>query len=189
MCWRARSRIVRRSISKVFMGVSACSGRADGPRGGGRACGAPCASLPTIGVPHVVKAPFPLDAAYAHVYVTDVRPALDGGRFPVKRVVGEALQVEATLVASGHDLVSGRVLFRHGSDPPGALVPVALSPAGNDRFVASFPLHRLGRLDFTVEAWVDGYGTFARHLAKRVTGEGPEDPSLALADGARLVGA
>jgi starch synthase (maltosyl-transferring) len=47
------------------------------------------------------------------VIVAAVRPELDGGRFAVKRVVGDVLEIEADLLVDGHDILAARVLFRH----------------------------------------------------------------------------
>ena len=47
------------------------------------------------------------------VIVAAVRPEIDGGRFPVKRVVGDVLDVEADLLVDGHDILAARVLYRH----------------------------------------------------------------------------
>ncbi len=74
----------------------------------------------------------------ARVLVQGVLPEIDGGRYPIKRIVGDRLVVEADLVTDGHDIVRGALLYR----PPGAPAfrEVAMEPLGNDRFRASFQL-------------------------------------------------
>ncbi len=42
----------------------------------------------------------------ARVVIEDVAPAVDGGRFAVKRVVGDEVVVEADCFADGHDVVA-----------------------------------------------------------------------------------
>jgi starch synthase (maltosyl-transferring) len=42
-----------------------------------------------------------------------------------------------------------------------------LRPLGNDRWGASFPLRRVGRHSFAIEAWIDSYGGFVRDLLKK----------------------
>ena len=39
------------------------------------------------------------------VVIDEVRPAIDGGRFPIKRTPGECVDVTAVLFADGHDVV------------------------------------------------------------------------------------
>ena len=45
-------------------------------------------------------------AAHAsRVIVEHVRPEIDGGRFPIKRTIGERVHVTADIFADGHDVV------------------------------------------------------------------------------------
>ena len=44
------------------------------------------------------------------VVIENVAPAVDGGRFPIKRVVGETVVVEADCFADGHDTLASRLL-------------------------------------------------------------------------------
>ena len=41
--------------------------------------------------------------------IENVRPAVDGGRFPVKRIVGDTIDVQADAFADGHDVVVARL--------------------------------------------------------------------------------
>src|SRR5690242_18253452 len=77
------------------------------------------------------------------VVVAAVRPEIDGGRFPVKRVIGDVLDVEADLLVDGHDTLAARVLYRH--EHAGAWSEQPLAPLGNDRWHAALPLSDLGR--------------------------------------------
>ena len=44
--------------------------------------------------------------------VCHVSPEIEGGKYPIKRVKDEWVQVEADAFADGHDLVSVRLLYR-----------------------------------------------------------------------------
>ena len=46
------------------------------------------------------------------VWIADVRPELDGGRFPVKRVVGDAFEVSADILCEGHGALAAVLLWR-----------------------------------------------------------------------------
>ena len=48
------------------------------------------------------------------VVVEQVRPSIDAGRFPIKRTVGESVQVFAAIFADGHDVITAVVRDRHG---------------------------------------------------------------------------
>ena len=45
-------------------------------------------------------------AAGGAFHIEDVYPLIDGGRFPVKRIVGERVEVWADIYRDGHDVIS-----------------------------------------------------------------------------------
>src|ERR1700686_274445 len=47
-------------------------------------------------------------------HIEDVYPLIDGGRFPVKRIVGEPIEVWADVYRDGHDVVAGALVWRRG---------------------------------------------------------------------------
>src|SRR5262245_22049084 len=100
------------------------------------------------------------------VVVAEVRPLVDGGRFPVKRVLGDVLDVEADLLVDGHDTLAGCVLYRHEGAGPWSEQP--LEPLGNDRWHAGLTLSQLGRWQYTVESWVDEWASFVWGLRRKV---------------------
>src|SRR5688572_9577033 len=53
------------------------------------------------------------------VVVEGIQPQIDGGRFPIKRTLSEAVRVRADVFANGHDQVAGVLKYRHvsGRDP------------------------------------------------------------------------
>jgi starch synthase (maltosyl-transferring) len=124
-----------------------------------------------------------LDALPGRVVIEGVRPEIDGGRFPAKRVIGERLTVEADIFVDGHDALSGVLMYRR-ADAEG-WGEVALEPLVNDRWRASFPVSELGEYVYTLEAWVDPFKSWRRDLEKRV--EAGQDVRLDLKIGADLV--
>ena len=83
------------------------------------------------------------------VWVADVRPELDGGRFPVKRVVGDVLEVSADILCEGHASLAAVLLYRTAKDTGWREIP--MEPVGNDRWLARFllehvPFHRVSNL-------------------------------------------
>jgi starch synthase (maltosyl-transferring) len=125
------------------------------------------------------------------VAIEAVTPAVDGGRFPVKRTVGDTVVVECDAFADGNDLLAGVVRYRRdgGASPKGAARArwheAPLLPLANDRWQGAFPVEQPGRYRFTVEVWIDRFGTWARDFAKRV--EAGQDAGVDLRIGAALV--
>lgn len=117
------------------------------------------------------------------VVIEGVQPEIDGGRFPIKRVTGEQVAVEADVFADGHDLVSGALLYRFESDREWAEVP--LEPLLNDRWRASFSVTRMGRYLYTLRAWVDHFKSWRRDTEKKLAAG--QDISLEIVSGTTLV--
>jgi starch synthase (maltosyl-transferring) len=123
------------------------------------------------------------DHGRRRVVIDRILPSVDGGRFPLKRIVGDTLVVEADVFADGHDIISVRLRHR----PPGASewLEVEMTDPDNDRWRASLPLERIGRHEYTVVGWVDAFATW-RHDLERRMGAGTVS-AVDLAIGARLV--
>jgi starch synthase (maltosyl-transferring) len=123
------------------------------------------------------------EQAPSRVVILAVRPEVDGGRYPAKCVMGDVVEVEADLVADGHDIVRAALLHRLPGDT--AWQEVELVAAGNDAWRASFLAQRLGRHHFTVIAWVDAFASWRRGLERKVAAG--NDVSVELLEGANLV--
>ncbi len=96
------------------------------------------------------------------VVIEKVRPEIDGGRHPIKRVVGEPVTVEADVFADGHDLVVAVLLLRKGEVESWQEIPML--PLGNDRWRAEFSGDDLGRCTYTVQGWIDHFLTWQHDL-------------------------
>jgi starch synthase (maltosyl-transferring) len=116
------------------------------------------------------------------VAIEHVLPDVDGGRFAVKRVLGDTVRVEADIFTHGHDELAAVVEFRHAHDDTWGQEP--MRPLGNDRWAGSFPVTRLGEYRFRVVACVDDLATWRRDVARKR--EAGQDVTLDLAEGAAL---
>ena len=97
--------------------------------------------------------------------VEAITPRVEGGDFPVRRVVGETVRVEADIFADGHEQLAAEIQWRPVDEAAWSAAPML--PLENDRWAADFPLDRLGRYEFAVEAWLDVFGGFRRDYAKK----------------------
>ncbi|RPI27452.1 MAG: alpha-1,4-glucan--maltose-1-phosphate maltosyltransferase [Acidobacteria bacterium] len=105
-------------------------------------------------------------AGRSRVVIESVTPEIDCGQFPIKRVVGETVIVEADVFVDGHDVISGLLLSRPVDQAEWSETP--LRELGNDRWRASFSIDRMIRYEYSVEAWVDHFRTWRRDLRKRL---------------------
>ena len=117
------------------------------------------------------------------VVIEGVEPEVDGGRYPIKRVLGEAVVVQADAFTDGHDLIACDLLYRPEHSPEWRQVP--MRPLVNDRWEGSFRVPAQGRYRYTVSAWIDAFGTWRRDLAKRA--KAGDDLALHFLVGAELV--
>jgi starch synthase (maltosyl-transferring) len=123
------------------------------------------------------------------VVVERVQPEIDAGRFPIKRVVGEPVVITADAFADGHDLLAGVLKYRGPLTERGETewheMPLASLGPGTDGWGASFTVAELGVYEYTVEAWVDRFGTWLKGLIAKF--EAGQDVSSELLEGAELV--
>jgi starch synthase (maltosyl-transferring) len=117
------------------------------------------------------------------VIIEGLKPEIDDGCFPVKRVVGERVVVEADIFADGHDVITVLLLYRKETDTKWTETP--MEPLVNDRWRGSFAVTELGRYRYTVLAWVDQFKSWQQDLAKRV--QAGQEVSVELLVGAQLI--
>ncbi|HEY4345417.1 MAG TPA: alpha-1,4-glucan--maltose-1-phosphate maltosyltransferase [Parvibaculum sp.] len=119
------------------------------------------------------------DAAVSapRIAIENIQPSVDGGRFPVKRIVGERVRIEADVFADGHDELAVRLLWRTGDARNWTYAPMTL--AGNDRWQADLSLERLGVYQFTIEAWWDDFATLLVRLGKKHAARKPLENEFA----------
>ena len=115
--------------------------------------------------------------------IEGVKPEIDCGRFPVKRAVGETVEVEADIFADGHDELTAVLLHRREQD--GVWNEAPMQHLGNDRWRGEFTVRESGPCRYTIRAWVDRFETWRRDLAKKI--EAGQDVSPDLVVGAGLV--
>ena len=118
------------------------------------------------------------------VVIEAVRPAVDGGAFAVKRVVGDEVCVEADCFADGHDQLACLLLFRREDDTAWRSSP--MRALGNDRWRGAFSVDSLGSYRYTVTAWVDHFLSWRHDFERRVDAE---DLRVAAIVGASLLDA
>ncbi len=100
------------------------------------------------------------------VSIEAVSPEVDCGRFPVKRIAGEKVEVEAHVFADGHDQVVACLMYRKADEV--SWNRVFMSPLENDRWTGSFRADEMGAWFYTVCGWIDHFLSWQRDLKKRI---------------------
>jgi starch synthase (maltosyl-transferring) len=129
-------------------------------------------SIPSVG-----------DLSSRRIFIEDVYPVVDAGRFPVKRIAGEAIEVWADIFREGHPVLAAELLWRPEAASKWSRVPMLARQ--NDRWSGSFTPVKSGRYVYAIEAWTDDFATWRRDfIAKREAGR---DVSLEIAEGHNIL--
>ncbi|MEN3941918.1 alpha-1,4-glucan--maltose-1-phosphate maltosyltransferase [Prosthecobacter sp. SYSU 5D2] len=128
-----------------------------------------------------------MSASAAHaptVVIENFYPCIEGGRHPIKRVVGEPLDLWCDIFMDGHVVMSAVVKWRQAGSRRWYESP--MRPLENDRWQGQCIFNTMGRWEYAVEAWSDTFRGWKKTFAIRVQAQDPDVPVEAL-DGARLL--
>src|SRR6266566_4696943 len=117
------------------------------------------------------------------VVIENVRPEVDCGRFPIKRTIGDRVEVTADIFADGHDVLYAILRHRSASRPDWQEVP--MEPLVNDRWQAEFRVTGEGRHLYTLQAWTDRFLSWSRDIVKKF--EAAQDLSVDILVGVQLI--
>ena len=115
-------------------------------------------------------------------YIEDIYPVVDGGRFAVKRIAGDVIEVWADVVRDGHEMIAVALRWRARAKTPSKAASkttcktawrrVSMRLHGNDRWTAHFTPLEPGDYVYQIEAWTDQFATWRRDfLLKREAGQ------------------
>ncbi len=136
------------------------------------------------GVHRAVARPVP-GTRVGRIPVLDVSPSVDGGTWPARCVVGEAVPVAATVFREGHDAVAATAVLLRPDGSVHTAVRMTEGAPGLDRWHASLRPDDEGDWTFRVEGWSDPYGTWEHDAVLKVAAD--VDTELMLTEGALLL--
>ncbi len=114
--------------------------------------------------------------------IEDVKPQVDGGRFAVKRALGEEIVVTAAAFAHGHEKVACALRYRGPDEVGWSRIP--MESLGNDRWRARFTVDRMGAWQYGVTCWIDSLASWREGYERRVD---VDDMRIAAKVGAELI--
>lgn len=121
------------------------------------------------------------------VVIENVRPIIDGGRFAVKRIIGEPIRVTADIFSDGHERVEASLRYRKRTteEIKEAWIEIPMIPLGNDRWTAEFSLSEPGFYEYSLYGFIDHYSTWLDGLLKKHKAE--QDLSVEFQTGAEII--
>jgi starch synthase (maltosyl-transferring) len=117
------------------------------------------------------------------VVIENATPEVDGGRFAVKRIVGDVVAVEADVFADSHDELACRLQYRRAGQDEWAETPMTLLV--NDHWRGEFTVRSMVDHFYRIVAWPDRFRTWQRDLRKRL--DAGQDIELELKAGTELL--
>jgi starch synthase (maltosyl-transferring) len=121
----------------------------------------------------------------SRVIIENVQPAVDHGRYPARRAVGEYVDVSADIFADGHDHIRAEIGFRTSTSSSWTFTE--MHPGDNDRWHGSFCVPEKTIYKFIVQAWVDPLDTWWDGIKKKIAAQ--VDVRLELKEGTLLLSA
>jgi len=118
------------------------------------------------------------------VVIENFYPCLEGGRYPVKRIVGEPLEVWVDVFKDGHDVLSA--VLKHRKEGSVRWAESGLEQVDGDRWRGACHFESAGRWEYVVEAWGDVFRSWKKTFAVRVESKDP-DAGIEALEGARLL--
>lgn len=118
------------------------------------------------------------------VVIENVSPTVNHGRYPVKRVSGESLTVEADIFKDGHDQLEAVLKWKPGNGRIWQEKRMHLLE--NDRWSASCTLEKTGAYQLTIEAWGDPFFSWLHDFERRLKG-GQSSFDTELAEGQQIL--
>jgi starch synthase (maltosyl-transferring) len=118
------------------------------------------------------------------VVIESVQPLLDCGRYAIKRLVGDPVQVTADIFKDGHDVIAAALKWRRAGTKKWQEAP--MKPGDNDVWSGSFIVNEIGDCEYTVESWLDAYETWRDEFRRKHAG-GQEDLSSEALEGVAVL--
>ena len=106
--------------------------------------------------------------------IRNVSPQIECGKFQIKRIINEKIEVEADIFGDGHDEVDAVLLYREAvgeGEKEREWDEIPMIHEGNDHWSSAFEANRIGVYEYTVEAWIDHFSTWKSDLKKKITAQ------------------
>lgn len=102
------------------------------------------------------------------ILIEQVRPVVDDGRYPIKREVGDSVEVTADVFRDGHDKIVVRLLDRKKGAKEWYRSPMRCINPGLDIWQGHFSVSEIGAHEYAIEAFCDLFGSWAADTRKKV---------------------
>ena len=120
---------------------------------------------PNGGVSEVGKTMKSEPATSSSIVIEAVQPEIDSGRWPIKREVGDRLEVSADIFKEGHDVLACLLRYRLAKEDGWREVPMEF--VDNDRWAGHFDLTHNTRYRYSIGAYVNLFESWRIEVTKK----------------------
>ncbi|MBD3420673.1 MAG: DUF3416 domain-containing protein [Chitinivibrionales bacterium] len=117
------------------------------------------------------------------VILENVKPSVDNGKYPIKRVPGESVTVLADVFADGHDELA--VVLKYKPVAQAAWNEAPMRHLGNDRWEAEFTVDEQSIYLYQVTGWIDAYASWRKGIRKKL--DAGQDVAIDIKAGLELI--
>ncbi|MFM2268435.1 MAG: hypothetical protein RL757_1876 [Bacteroidota bacterium] len=97
--------------------------------------------------------------------IENVRPQVEGGKYFIKRAVGETVEIRADIFGDGHDVLCAAVMVKADNAKKWDIYP--MQARANDAWEARFYCNETGFFEYKIDAWVDQLATWHHGFLKK----------------------
>ncbi|WP_419420107.1 alpha-1,4-glucan--maltose-1-phosphate maltosyltransferase [Legionella sp. D16C41] len=101
------------------------------------------------------------------VWITNIYPEIDGGKFPAKRILNDIVTIEADMFCDGIDEIQAVLIYKHETEKNWQ--EASFSLLNNDRMEATFTAAKIGKYFYTIRAWIDEFSTWKKRFFKKLS--------------------
>ncbi len=102
---------------------------------------------------------------WSPIIIEAVQPEINGGRYPIKREVGDRLDVSADIFKEGHDVLTA--VLRYRTTQESTWHEAAMSHVDNDRWAGHFDLQENTRYLYTIGAFTNTFESWRQEVIKK----------------------
>jgi len=102
---------------------------------------------------------------FSRITIERVLPEIDSGRFPIKREVGDRLEVSADIFTEGHDAIGAVLRYKEANESEWHETPMTY--LDNDRWVGFVDLTQNSRYQYTIGAYIRPFETWQEEVRKK----------------------
>ncbi|MDZ7739986.1 MAG: maltotransferase domain-containing protein [Bacteroidales bacterium] len=117
------------------------------------------------------------------VIIENVKPLINCGEFPVKRVLNDTIRVEADIFCDSHDVIIAELSWKYSKDDKRDTKEMSYDI--NDRWYGTFKLSRTGSWHFSIQAWADQFRSWHRDILKKI--DASSDYEVDILSGAEII--